>query len=389
MGDILTPEIRAEALARGYSRRQFGRIAGVLSMSSAFARFVSAAHASGPSEAGRISEPVRIGANECWIGPFPETQESALAAFAHGHRYEPSNLRATLIATVAEQERIPVEYVRPWQGSMDPLMRAIVTFCAPQRGLVTVDPTFEAAWRTAQWLGVRQSRVPLLPHNEYATDVRALLKADPNAGLYYVCTPNNPTGTITPLEDIVWLADNKPKDAVILVDEAYIHFSRAESAISLVTHRKDIVVLRTFSKLFGMAGLRLGLSFAHPDLHRRMLRYDGEAASQLINVVALATGNASLRLHTQIEQRRSELIANREYTLGQLKRRNIHYLPGSEANMIMVDWGKNAASLQKAIAGQGVEIGRSWPIWPNRSRVTIGSRRDMERFIQAIDVVTG
>ena len=100
----------------------------------------------------------------------------------------------------------------------------------------------------------------------YAHDVRAMLAAAPDAGVFYICTPNNPTGTLTSHDDVEYLLAHKPKGSVVLVDEAYIHFCDAPSTIDLVKAGKDIIVLRTFSKLYGMAGLRCGFALGRPDL---------------------------------------------------------------------------------------------------------------------------
>ncbi|WP_232228221.1 aminotransferase class I/II-fold pyridoxal phosphate-dependent enzyme [Asaia astilbis] len=214
-----------------------------------------------------------------------------------------------------------------------------------------------------------------------------MLKADPNAGAYYICSPNNPTGTLTPLEDIAWLADNKPAGSVIIVDEAYIHFSNAPSAISLVKQGKDVIVLRTFSKMFAMAGLRLGLSFARPDLHKRMMRYDGPNMISMLNIVALAAGAVSLAQTDAIKARRDEMIAARSMTFDHLAKRKIRVVPGSAANMFLVDWKKPAAQMKTAFAARKIEIGRNWDIWPTMSRVTVGSMTEMEAFCAALDQI--
>lgn len=138
--------------------------------------------------------------------------------------------------------------------------------------MATAGPTFEAAWRAAAWLEAPLIKVPLQPGK--GLDVRAMLTADPQAERYYVCPPNSPTGPVTPPTDIEWLVSNKLAGSVVLVDEAYIHFSEVPSAAELAATRDDVVVMRTFSKLFGMAGIRLGLTFAAPALHDRMTRYD-------------------------------------------------------------------------------------------------------------------
>src|SRR5258708_10534868 len=102
-------------------------------------------------------------------------------------------------------------------------------------------------------------------------DVEAMIKTDPNAGVYYVCNPNNPSGTVTPRADIEYLLANKKKDAVVVVDEAYIHFSEsAKPCNDLVAADKDVVVLRTFSKVYGMAGICAGFALGRPDLRGRL-----------------------------------------------------------------------------------------------------------------------
>lgn len=395
MSSALGRDAREDLISRGYSRRQFGRVSALLGIGAAVSTgglaFPGRSAIAAPGQARTMARPdlsgmIRIGTNECWTGPFPAAALAGADMVQHGNRYEPSDLRQRLIDNVATVEKVPVSHIVPWPGSSDPLARAIVTFCSPTRGVVTADPTFEEAWVTAAWLKIKVSKVALRPDNHYATDVRAMLAADPNAGLYYVCSPNNPTGTVTPVADIAWLVENKPAGSIVLIDEAYLHFAGTPSAAYLATQGKDVVVLRTFSKIFGMAGLRLGLSMARPDLHERMMRYDGRMQSGALSVVALAAGGASVLLASDIVARRQEMIDAREATFAHLKSRGITHLP-SNANMFMVDWGKPAADMKAAFAAQQIDIGRDWKIWPTRSRITVGSASEMKSFCSALDKI--
>ncbi|WP_230292712.1 pyridoxal phosphate-dependent aminotransferase [Croceicoccus sp. Ery5] len=382
--DMPDTEAAEELRARGYNRRQIGRIAMMLGGGAAMASFgrPAAAQQSGPAVVGAV----RIASNECWTGPFSEGVAAAAMLAREGNRYEPDNDHARLTAAVAEVEGVPEDHILAWPGSSDPLNRVVVTFCSPERGLVTANPSYEQSWRTSDWLGVPLKRVPLTA--DYRHDVRAMLAANPQAGLYYVCSPNNPTGTVTPLEDIVWLAENKPKDAVLVVDEAYIHFAGTPSAAPLAASRDDVIVLRTFSKLFGMAGMRLGLTFANPALYERMMRYDGQQVTFMVPMTAIACGTASLKLADKIAARRAEMIAVREETLAHLKSRGIPTV-GSQANMFMADWGSIAApaQMQEKFLSHGVQIGRSWDAWPTMSRITVGSAEDMQKFRLALDKI--
>ncbi|MFN3524156.1 MAG: pyridoxal phosphate-dependent aminotransferase [Phenylobacterium sp.] len=369
----LSREAEADLTGRGWSRRSLARIAGLLAAAPALAATVRPASAQGAAK-------VRIDANECWTGPFEPAVRDAAAAIATGNRYTGSE-RDAFLKAVAQVETVPADHVMPWPGSSDPLARVIVSFCSPERGLVIADPTFELAGSVAAWLKVKVSKVPLTA--DHAHDVRAMLAADPNAGVYYVCTPNNPTGTLTSLADIEWLVANKPAGSIVLVDEAYIHFSEAPSAAYLAAQGKDVIVLRTFSKLFGMAGMRMGLTIAKPAFGARLLRYDGMMATYALPNPSLAAATTSLLQADLIKARRAQMQAARASSFALLDERSIPYLP-SHANMFMVDWGAPAKEVQKAFAAEGVAIGRSWPVWPNRSRVTVGSMEEMAAFNAAV-----
>lgn len=371
-----------DLLDRGYSRRQLARVAALLGAGAVAARAMPAA---AQQAAKPVAGAIRIGANECWTGPFTPGVAAAARIAATGNRYEPDEEHAKLFAAVAAVEGVPAGHVLAWPGSSDPLNRAAITFASPSRGIVTANPSYEAIWRTGAWLGAKVTRVPLT--SDYRHDVRAMLAADPAAGLYYVVSPNNPTGTLTPLADIEWLAANKPKDAVLLVDEAYIHWADAPNAARLAAGRDDVIVMRTFSKLFGMAGMRLGLTIAAPKLHERMMRYDGGQVTAMLPMTAVACGTASLPEATLIASRREEMIRVREAAIARVQARGLKVIPGSRANMFMVDWGRPAKDIQAALLAQGVQIGRNWDIWPNVGRVTVGSASEMAAFAAAIERV--
>lgn len=377
------PEVDADLRSRGYSRRDMARIAALLGGSAALAR---AAPALAQQSAKAVIGAVRIGSNECWTGPLPAGAQAAMKIVMEGNRYEPNNEHEKLFAAVSAVEGIPVSHIKAWPGSSDPLNRSAVTFASPTRGIVTADPTYEQIWRTGAWLGAKVSKAPLGPN--YQHDVKAMLAADPDPGLYYVCSPNNPTGTLTPIEDIVWLAENKPKDSLLIVDEAYIHFAGTASAASLAASRDDVLVMRTFSKLFGMAGMRLGLTFASPAIHEKMMRYDGMQVTNMLPMTAVACGTASIPLAAEIKARRDEMIAVREKTIAHIQNRGLKVLPGSHANMFMVEWkGKTPKAMMEALLAQNVQIGRSWTAYPQMSRVTVGSAEDMQKFCIALDKV--
>lgn len=371
-----------DLLRRGYNRRDLGRIAAVFGTGALAA---SAGRTAWAAPTPKPATPLLLDSNECWTGPMAPGVAAATSIIAQCNRYEPGHEREQFIQAVMAVEKVGHDWVSPWPGSSDPLSRAVVTFASPSRGIVTADPTFELAWDTAQYLGVPIRKVPLTA--DYRHDVKAMLAADPAAGLFYVCSPNNPTGTLTPLEDIAWLVKNKPAGAKVLVDEAYIHFSGTPSAAALLAGSEDVIVLRTFSKLFGMAGMRMGYAMTHPANIAKMQRYDGDVLSGSLPLPSLVCATASLKQAALIVQRRREMELNLAFVTAEVKRRGFQILP-SRANMFMIDWGgKDAKVMRKAFRKQGVEIGRSWAIWPGRSRVTVSSRGEMLTFLKALDRV--
>jgi histidinol-phosphate aminotransferase len=383
--NLINAEAQDDLLDRGFSRRDLARIAAIFSVGAAAATVGRPAWASGGVPDPAPTAKIRIGANECWTGPLTPGHIAASKIIADGNRYSPHDERGDFIKAVMAVEGVPYSHVAPWPGSSDPLSRSVITYCSPTRGLVTADPTFELAGRTAEWLGAPVKRVPLT--KDYTHDVKAMLAADPNAGLYYICTPNNPTGTITPLADIEWLLANKPADAMVLVDEAYTHFAGVPTASYLAAARKDVIVMRTFSKIFGMAGMRMGFIMTDPANIGKMMRYDGGMQSGALPLPSLACATASLTAAPLIAARRKEMQEARGLTIDHLKKRGLTTVP-TDANMIMIDWKtKPAKEVQAAFRKESVEIGRSWPIWPTVSRVTIGSMDDMKGFCVALDKV--
>ena len=224
----------------------------------------------------------------------------------------------------------------------------------------------------------------------YAHDVKAMLAAHPSPGAFYIVNPNNPTGTMTPKADIAWLVDNQPKGSVVIVDEAYHHFSNDESCIDLVAAGKSIIVLRTFSKIYGMAGLRAGILFGKPDYQAKFTNVAIPARSLAsISITSAAAARASLLDKALIPERRKINADNREETLAFLTKKGYKIIAGSQANFFMVDTGVSqvpppgqfgGGPFQKAMLAEKVSIGRTWTSMPTYVRVTVGTKEEMAKF---------
>jgi histidinol-phosphate aminotransferase len=228
-------------------------------------------------------------------------------------------------------------------------------------------------------MGVPLVKVPLRASDQ-AHDVRAMVAANPKAGLFYICNPNNPTGSLTPKEDIAWLLANKPAGSIVLLDEAYLHFSEAESGMDFVRSGADVVILRTFSKIFGMAGMRMGLSIGRPELLEKLMMADGHVLMGQLPVPALVCATASLKRPDLIAARRAHR-AHAGNDGGVFARARVQG-PAERGQHADGRLGRPAAPIKAAFEARGVVIGRSWTIWPTMSRITIGSPAEMQRFAQ-------
>jgi histidinol-phosphate aminotransferase len=326
---------------------------------------------------------VRINANENPLGPSGAAREAVEAIIPEGGRYR-FDLAEELVKLYSSQIGVPEDHVRIFPGSTEPLHYTVMVFTSPKAGYVAADTTFESGEHAAKNAGARVVNVPLT--KTYAHDVRAMLAAAPDAGVFYICTPNNPTGTLTSLSDIEYLVENKPKSSIVLVDEAYIHFSHAPSAIDLVKAGKDVIVLRTFSKIYGMAGLRCGFAIARPDLVQKLQNYGG---GNPMPVTAVAAASASLKQANLVAERKRINTEVRAATFEWLDRNGYSYIP-SVSNCFMLDTGRPTKEVIAAMAQQKVIIGRAWPSMPTYTRITIGTREEMEKFQVAFqNVMTG
>jgi histidinol-phosphate aminotransferase len=373
--------MRAQGRTANRSRRDFLQISGGVAAAAAVGwRIASEPIVLRAAAAPFAKDAVMIDSNENPLGPCATAREAVVDQVSQGGRYL-GWMTDDLEKTFAGMEGLKREYVRAFPGSGGPLHYSVLAFTSPTKSYVTADPGYESGMHAAKISGARVLKVGLT--KAYAHDVKAMLAAAPDAGLFYVCTPNNPSGTLTSHSDIEFLLANKPKDAILLVDEAYIHFSDATSSIDLVRADKDLIVLRTFSKIYGMAGLRCGFAIGRPDLLERINGFSGWSP---MPITAVAAAMASLKHSHLVPDRKQVNTTIREATFEWLAKNGYAYLP-SQANFFMVDAKRPAKEVIAAMASQNVIIGRVWPVWPTHVRVSVGTQPEMERFQVAFERV--
>ena len=317
---------------------------------------------------------VLINANENPLGPCKAACQAIADIAPLGGRYDKLDKLDEFTKKFAAQHGLKPENVAVYAGSSEPLHYAVLAFTSPTRGLVTADPSYESPNAAADVSGAKKHRVPLAA--DFAHDVKAMVAADPHAGLIYICNPNNPTGTITPREQILWALENKPAGSILMVDEAYIHLSDEQDVLDQVVAGKDLIVLRTFSKVYGMAGIRCGMAIGRPDLLAKLQPY----LQNSMPVTALTAASASLDDPDLVPTRKKWIADTRTETIAWLQQAGYKPIGVSHSNCFMIDTGRDGHGVITAMRTKKVYIGRIWPVWPNAVRVSVGSPDEMAKF---------
>lgn len=365
-----------------FSRRAFGRRTAALTAALVSQPVTERALA----QMSYVGEPpsgaVLLNANENPLGPCAEALEAMTAAMKRGGRYQFGEV-LRLGRTFAEIEGLNAELVQAYAGSSDPLHRTVLAFCGPGRAFVKGEPGYEAGEWAAKVVNAPVHKVPLT--RDHAHDVDAMLAAAGSAaGVFYICNPNNPTGTVTTRAAIERLVEKKPAGSIVLIDEAYIHFSDEKPCLDLAKAGKDVIVLRTFSKIYGMAGLRAGVAVARPDLLDKLRSY----GAGFLPATGMVGATASLLARRVAAERKKYVTEVREDVFAWMRAKGYAFVP-SVSNKFMVDVKRPGREVTAAMAAKMVYIGRSWPSWPSHVRVTVGTREEMEKFKTAFAEVMG
>ena len=251
--------------------------------------------------------------------------------------------------------------------------------------MVAAEPTFEAVLHYAKVTKAEPVIVPLTP--DFRHDLPAMARAcDARAGLAYVCNPNNPTGTIVTGEELLAFLAQVPATTTVVVDEAYHHFVEApayRSAVETIERFPNVVVARTFSKVYGMAGMRLGYAVASK-ANAEALR--AQASWSNANVAALAAAEACLADEGLVARQRERLNGTRRWLSSELARDGRRTIP-SEANFLMIDVGTDVKPLVAAFEARGIRVGRRFAALPTWLRVTIGTPEETRAFLDALRAI--
>jgi histidinol-phosphate aminotransferase len=324
---------------------------------------------------------VRLSSNENPYGPCPAAFEAMKEAFNLAWRY-PDEAVDALAADLARLHGVPADHILLGAGSSEILKLCASAYTGPGRSAVMADPTFEAVGRYARAVRAEVVKVPLSSDQHH--DLGKMLPA--GAGLVYLCNPNNPTASLTPAADVRAFLARVPAGTAVLVDEAYAHYVESadwESVIPRIADMPGLIVARTFSKVYGMAGLRCGYAIAQPAMIEKLREHQ---AFDSLNILALAAARASLGDAGHVETSRRRNHETRAFVRSGLESMGYPPIP-SETNFLMADLRRDVGPVIAALKQHGVEVGRRFPAMPTHLRVTVGTRPQMEAFVSALKTV--
>jgi histidinol-phosphate aminotransferase len=364
-----------------FSRRSFAGAIGT-AFGAALLRPVLAENAPAPTEP--AGGPILLNANENPYGP-PEAARRAIArSVAIGHRY-PDALAEEVRRALAKRHGVLPGQIALACGSSQILQMADTAFLEANRKVVAAEPTFEAVLGYADVLNARAIKVP--ETQDFRHDLPKMAAAcDAMTGVAYVCNPNNPTGTIVSGDELAEFVSRVPRSTMILVDEAYADFVEApayRSALELLPRAPNVIVARTFSKIFGLAGMRLGYAVASPEVIKTL---DRRASWDNVNAAVLSAALACLADPQLVPRRRKELNDTRRWLCAELDRDGRRYIP-SHTNFVMIDVRGDVAPVIQAFREKKILVGRKFPSLPNWLRISIGKPEEMRSFLAGLRAI--
>lgn len=325
-------------------------------------------------------ELIRLRSNENPYGPSVLAKTSMIEAVSSSNRYG-WQLATELIGAIAKKNNLDDSNILLGCGSTE-ILDIVVRFAASTKGsLVMAAPTFDYWTSIAQELGLEKKAIPLTPDKKH--DLKAMLKAiQPDTRLVYVCNPNNPTGTICGTNELIAFVNEASKKTLVLLDEAYIDFTKEPSLSHLVLENKNVIIARTFSKVYGLAGARVGYAVAHSTTINRISKL--QSSNSGISVVSASGALASLAETGFVKETIKLNEIAREYTIQQLERLGMKCIP-SVTNFVyfsLVNYKKDYFDQLSKNNILGTRIYEEDGKW---TRITIGTMKEMQKFIKAIE----
>jgi histidinol-phosphate aminotransferase len=324
---------------------------------------------------------IRLNFNENPYGPSPKARAALADSGPISNRY-PDQAYRDVVAALAQKFNLKPENIILGCGSTEILRAADDAFLDPSRNVVAAAPTFEAVLEYARVLHSNAVQIPLTPDHRHDLPKMAAACTS-KTGVAYICNPNNPTGTIVTRDEFAAFVQAVPPATLIVVDEAYYDFAddpRYASAVEFIPAHPNVIVARTFSKIYGMAGMRLGYAIGAKEpiahLAAQLLQDNGNAA-------VLQAALASFADSDHVATCRAQLNATRQWLCAELTKDSRRFIP-SQANFVMLDMGTDVKPIIEQFRARNIIVGRRFTAMPNFLRVSIGTQSETVSFLAAL-----
>jgi histidinol-phosphate aminotransferase len=345
----------------------------------------NSAPAARPAGDATAANPILLYRNENPYGPSEKVLAVMREATAGGHRY-PRMEYDVLVDKLAALHKVKREQIVLGCGSGEILCMAAMAFLKPGKKLVEAAPTFPALGKLAGTAGVEVADVPL--NKRYEHDLGAMLeRARSSAGLVYIANPNNPTGTITPRKDIEAFLSELPSSATVLIDEAYHHFATPgpsyESFLDRPIGDPRVIVARTFSKIYGLAGMRIGYAVATPKVIKHLSAgFPGFSVS----VVSARAASAALDDVEHVRFGLKRVAADRQEFMNRVNARMLRAID-SQTNFVMMNPMRSSDEVIEHLRKHNILIGPKYPALDKYIRVSLGVPQEMQEFWRVWDLM--
>jgi histidinol-phosphate aminotransferase len=376
----------------GFSRRNFvGRVGvalGALGLRPDFDLFAQTrGQAAGAAPRARMTENdydglAKLANNENPYGPPESVMKAMTDAFKYANRYGYPD--GGIVQAIADHHGVKPENIVIGAGSSEILTMSDSTFLYGGKKVVSVEPTYATIYQYAT--NTKSDAIKLALRKDYGQDIPAFIHAVKenyrDVGLVYLCNPNNPTGVVVTKQEVKQLLDGIPEDVPVLIDEAYHHFiddPNYETSVPHVIAGRQVIVARTFSKIVGLAGMRLGYAVAPKEIIARMRPF---SQSYSVNAIVKHGGVAALKDTASEAHVKKVNIELRTKTTNELQSLGYDVIP-SQTNFFMVHVGRDVVPVAEEFKKRGILVGRPFPPMNQHLRVSVGSPDEMNRFMTA------
>ncbi len=329
------------------------------------------------------NEPLRLNANENPMGLSAEAREAVISSISLSNRY-PDSWEGDLYPAIASKIGVQANNVFTGAGSSEVIQATIQALVSPNMPLIVAEPTFEDAIRYSANHGYNLIKIPLDFNAAHDLErMRDETERTPRPSVVYICNPNNPTATLTSSSEIdSWIQD-APRSVFFIIDEAYYELVEDPeywSAIKWIDERPNVLVTRTFSKIYGMAGLRLGYGIAHPATVQRIKAFISQSSRNMLGIQA---GLASLNSDDHIERTIAMNNQSRKIAQETLDNLGLEHLP-SHTNFLMHKINGDLELYIRRFYMNGINVGRAFPPMMGYNRISFGLPEEMERWADTL-----